>query len=221
MKTLRDSGLSAAVLCGGKSSRAGFDKQTIRVDGMWIAEWIAQLLSDVFDEVLLVTNQTARYRNSSARVCGDIFPDAGPLGGIHAALWNAKHSHVFITACDMPNVSEAYLRWLSHAALTYGAEKDALVVRLANGMLESMNAIYAKSGIPKMEQALCLGERKITALLQRMDTLYVPETALEQFGGREKLFFNMNTPEEISTYQNLSNPRDTIHTKLREISTES
>lgn len=220
MNARRDRRLSAAVLCGGKSSRAGFDKQSIRLDGKWIAEWIAQLLSATFDEVLLVTNQPERYINSSARVCGDIFADAGPLGGIHAALSNAKYSRVFVTACDMPNVSEAYLRWLSRAALTYGAKKDALVVRLENGMLEPMNAIYAESSLPQIEQALRLGERKITALLHRLDTLYLPESKLEQFGGRESLFFNMNTPEEILNFQSLWNSRETKYIESREFSIE-
>ena len=192
---------SAAVLCGGKSRRAGFDKQTIQVDGLWIAVRIAQSLATVFDDVLLVTNRPELYRDSGFRVVGDILPDAGPLGGIHAGLAYAKQEQLFVTACDMPYVNEHYLRWLCRAARDEGAEKDALVVRLTNGMLEPMNAIYRKSCLPEVERSITGGERKIADLLQRIDTLYLPESALASFGGRERLFFNMNTPEEIQYYQ--------------------
>lgn len=198
---------SAAVLCGGKSRRAGFDKQTIQVDGLWIAVRIAQSLATVFDDVLLVTNRPELYRDSGFRVVGDILPDAGPLGGIHAGLTYAKQEQLFVTACDMPHVNEGYLRWLCRAARDEGAKKDALVVQLINGMLEPMNAIYRKSCLPEVERSITGGERKIADLLQRIDTLYLPESALAPFGGRERLFFNMNTPEEIQYYQSRQNTR--------------
>ena len=200
-------GFSAAVLCGGKSRRAGFDKQTIRIDGQWIAVQIAQALAHVFNDVLLVTNRPELYRDSGFRVVGDILPDAGPLGGIHAGLTYAKQEQLFVTACDMPYVNEGYLRWLCRAAVDEGAAKDALVVRLENDMLEPMNAIYRKNCLPQVERSIIGGERKIADLLERMDTLYLPESALAPFGGRETLFFNMNTPEEIQYYQSRQNTR--------------
>lgn len=152
---------SAAVLCGGKSRRAGFDKQTIQIDGLWIAVRIAQSLATVFDDVLLVTNRPELYRDSGFRVVGDILPDAGPLGGIHAGLTYAKQEQLFVTACDMPYINEHYLRWLCRAARDEGAKKDALVVQLVNGMLEPMNAIYRKSCLPQVERSIIGGERKI------------------------------------------------------------
>lgn len=207
MTARRDSaaGISAAVLCGGKSSRAGFDKQTIQVEGLWIAVRIAQALSQVFDDVLLVTNRPGLYADSGFRVIGDIIPNAGPLGGIHAGLTNAKHDWVFVTACDMPNVSSDYLRWM--AGLTRETTAEAIVVRQENGLLEPMNACYHKNCLPAMQRALLGGDRKIADFLEKIETHYLPEQELEPFGGRETLFFNMNTPEEIQYYQSRQNTR--------------
>lgn len=198
MKTRISSGLSAVVLCGGKSSRAGFDKQTIVIDGRWIALWIAHSLAQVFDDVLLVTNRPDLYRVSGFRVIGDIIPNAGPLGGIHAGLTNAKHDWVFVTACDMPNVSSDYLRWM--AGLTQETKAEAIVVRQENGFLEPMNACYHKNCLPAMQRALLDGDRKTADFLEKIETHYLPEQELEPFGGRETLFFNMNTPDEIGYY---------------------
>ena len=200
MTTRVNSGLSAVVLCGGKSLRAGFDKQTIIIDGQWIALWIAHALARVFDDVLLVTNRSELYANSGFRVASDIIPNAGPLGGIHAGLTNAKHDWVFVTACDMPNVSIPYMRWLCRFAEGEKPSEDAFVVRLENGMLEPMNALYAKRCLPQVEQALLQNERRMIDLLQRVPTRYLPAGELAAFGGRETLFLNMNTPEEIQYY---------------------
>jgi molybdopterin-guanine dinucleotide biosynthesis protein A len=194
--------MSAIVLCGGKSRRAGFDKQTIRIDSELIAMRIAGALRPFFDEVILVTNQPSLYAQSPYRVVEDIIKEAGPLGGIHAGLTCVKGDWAFVTACDMPNVSEAYLHWLFRYVEEEGATTDALVVRHENGMLEPMNALYAKRCLPQMEQALLQNERKIADLLLRIHTLYLPARELAAFGGSETLFFNMNTPQEIQYYLN-------------------
>jgi molybdenum cofactor guanylyltransferase len=198
MTTRVNSGLSAVVLCGGKSLRAGFDKQTIIIDGQWIALWIAHALAQVFDDVLLVTNRSELYANSGFRVASDIIPNAGPLGGIHAGLTNAKHDWVFVTACDMPNVSNAYLRWM--AGLARETTAEAIVVQQENGFLEPMNAFYRKSCLSEIQRALLGGERRIADFLEKIGTHYLPEQELRPFGTRETLFFNMNTPEEIGYY---------------------
>ncbi|HWP22342.1 MAG TPA: molybdenum cofactor guanylyltransferase [Candidatus Cryosericum sp.] len=200
MIAARKSGLCAIVLCGGKSLRAGFDKQTIRIDGKPIAVWIAEALLDVFDEAILVTNQPALYDSARIRIVEDILPDMGPLGGIHAGLTHCSGEGAFVTACDMPNISPAYLRLLAREASGKRGVFDAVAVRLDNGMLEPMNAIYAKRALPQIERMLVNGERKTSDLLRRLNTRFLSEGEIQPFGGREKLFFNMNTPEEIQTY---------------------
>ena len=190
---------SAVVLCGGKSTRAGFDKQTIRIDNMWIAEWIADRLANVFDEVLLVTNRPALYAHTPFLIVQDLIRGVGPLGGIHAGLTYARHDWVFVTACDMPNISEDYLRLL--ARLARETTSDALVVRQENGFPEPMNAFYHKNCLPVMEQSLLNGERKIADFLQKISASDLPERELIPLGGHESLFYNMNTPEEIRIVQ--------------------
>jgi molybdenum cofactor guanylyltransferase len=200
MAARQNSRISAVVLCGGKSLRAGFDKQTIRIDNELIALRIAGALNPAFDEVILVTNQPSLYAHSPYRVVQDIIKDAGPLGGIHAGLSYTQGDWVFVTACDMPNVSIPYVRWLCRFAEGEKPSEDAFVVRLENGMLEPMNALYAKRCLPQVEQALLQNERRMIDLLQRVPTRYLPAGELAAFGGRETLFLNMNTPEEIQYY---------------------
>ena len=200
MTSRRKNRLSAIVLCGGKSVRAGFDKQTIRIGGKLVAEWIACELMRELDDVTLVTNQPELYCASRFRVVKDIFTNMGPLGGIHAGLVNCENDVAFVTACDMPNIDHDYLRFLKRESKKSGNEVDAIAVRLDNGMLEPMQAIYSKRVVPQIEQMLSRGERKAADLLQSQRTRYLSEAELIPFGGRGKLFFNMNTPDEIQTY---------------------
>lgn len=194
------SGLSAVVLCGGKSLRAGFDKQTIRIGGKPIAVWIAEALLEVFSEAILVTNQPALYDSVRIRVVADILPDMGPLGGIHAGLSYCESAYAFVTACDMPNIHQGYLRLLKREVQRTNQPFDAVAVRLDNGMLEPMNAIYAKRVLPQIERMLANGERKASDLLGQISTRYLSELEIQPFGGRNGLFYNMNTPDEISAY---------------------
>ena len=198
--TSRDGVISAIILCGGKSTRAGFDKQTLRIDGLLIAEWIAKGLSAAFEKVILVTNQPRLYSDSRCRVVEDIIQDRGPLGGIHAGLSSCTSAFAFVTACDMPNSSQAYLSLLKKKAAQAEGRMDAIAVRLENGMLEPMNALYAKRILPQIEEALAKGEPSVSGLLRRLNTRYVSEAEIMPFGGREHLFFNMNTPEEVDFF---------------------
>lgn len=200
MMNRRNEGVSAVVLCGGKSKRAGFDKQIIRIEGKLIAEWIADELARAFSEVILVTNQPMLYTFTRHRVVEDIIPGCGPLGGIHAGLVNCAGEYAFVTACDMPNISQAYLRVLIEEATQERNAFDAVAVRLNNGMLEPMNALYAKRLLPQIERMLLGGERKIADLLIHQNTRYLSEDEILPYGGHEQLFFNMNTPEEIQSY---------------------
>jgi molybdenum cofactor guanylyltransferase len=198
--TRQQDALSAFVLCGGKSLRAGFDKQTLQLNGKLIAEWIADELSETFSEITLVTNQPQLYRSSRYRVVEDLIPDRGPLGGIHAGLANSTGEFAFVTACDMPNISQAYLRFLKEEVAQEKNAFDAVAVRLDNGMLEPMSALYAKRTLPLIEEMLQNNERKAADLLLRVNTRYVSESEILPYGGREYLFFNMNTPDEIRAY---------------------
>ena len=208
MMSRRNEGVSAVVLCGGKSQRAGFDKQIIRIEGKLIAEWIADELARTFSEVILVTNQPMLYTFTRHRVVEDIIPGCGPLGGIHAGLVKSAGEYAFVTACDMPNISQGYLQFLKQQATQEESCCDAVAVRLDNGMLEPMNALYAKRLLPQIERMLLGGERKIADLLARQNTRYLSEDEILPYGGREQLFFNMNTPEEIRSYFARSQKRE-------------
>ena len=60
MKLLKDFG-SAVILCGGKSSRMGFDKCMIKVNNKFLIEIIAEQLEQVFDNIIFMSNNLERF----------------------------------------------------------------------------------------------------------------------------------------------------------------
>src|SRR5260370_34023417 len=93
----------------------GEPKALLEVGGRRIIERVADVLRQVTDEQLLVTNTPDRYAWMGLPMVPDVFPDAGSLGGIYSGL-KAAGEAAFTVACDMP--------FLSAAVARYGIDRD-------------------------------------------------------------------------------------------------
>ena len=100
------SDITGVILAGGKSSRFGSNKALAIVDGKPLIQHVADLISSLFAECLLVTNTPAEYEFLSLPMTHDRYRDSGPLAGIHAALLKIRTPRAFVVACDMPNLSQ-------------------------------------------------------------------------------------------------------------------
>ena len=113
---------SAVILAGGKSTRMGFDKQLLQVQGGTIVQHLIGRLECRFADIMVSSASPELYDPEKVRVIQDIYQDVGPLGGIHAALVSAKSEAVFVIACDMPYVEVSYIDFmmgeLERAAMT-------------------------------------------------------------------------------------------------------
>lgn len=108
--------LIGLVLAGGQSRRMGQDKALMRYQGSTLIEKASSLLKAAgCDEVLISRN--------AAGFLVDIIEDAGPLGGVHAAiddLCNAKHGsdslvELLVLPVDMPQMTPQLLKLLVSA----------------------------------------------------------------------------------------------------------
>src|SRR5580692_7598065 len=77
--------LAGVVLCGGRSVRMGADKATIEVGGTTLLARAIARLSEACDPVLIAPGSLS-LDIDARRLVRDALPDAGPLGGIVAAL---------------------------------------------------------------------------------------------------------------------------------------
>ena len=184
-------GVTGVILAGGESRRMGCDKSLLPVQGARFIDHIHQTLSEVFDEVLLVTNSPELYAEIPCRKVPDIYHAQGALAGIHSGLAHARSEQIFVVACDMPFVSATAIRSLCAMA----DEGDVVIPRSERGS-EPLHALYSKRCLPAMERVLDAGRKRIVHFFP---DVAVQEVAPEQVawidpGGRS--FLNINTPEE-------------------------
>ena len=181
----------AVILAGGKSRRMGRDKLSLQIDGLSMLESAAERFSAAFEQVYLSVADEKKYPDVILPRILDIFPDAGPMSGLHAALSTLSAPGVFLVAADLPFSSpEAALKIIELCG-----EHEACVVRLPNGKLEPLFGYYKSSLLGACENALEAGNYKMTALLPQDTTRFVEVSELGDLWS-ERLIKNINYPED-------------------------
>src|SRR5690349_13170490 len=94
-------GCQGYVLLGGRSSRMGQDKALLAFEDRPLAARVADLVQQACGSVTLVGSRE-KYGGLGYPVMDDIFPNQGPLGGIHTALSRSRARWNLIAGCDMP-----------------------------------------------------------------------------------------------------------------------
>ncbi len=185
--------LSIAILCGGDASRFGGDKTRVEIGELPLYRIIWNKLEDKSDDIFLQTAPEDEYDLPTSE---DLIPGGGPLGGIYSALTRAKHDWLFVSACDLPYldpeiVDELFLRAEEGTEIT--------IPRWENGYLEPLTAIYNVSVLPRLEETLDNGTRKITDFLDQLEE--VKEVSVEGLIESGKIphncFYNVNTQDDL------------------------
>ncbi len=184
-------GITAVILAGGVSSRMGSNKALLAVDGAPLIEKIYRTMTQLFREVILVTNTPEEYAFLPCPMVADRYSGVGPLAGLHAGLMASTREWIFLTACDTPFLNPDVIRMIC----TVEGEYDA-VVPLSPGGKEPLQALYGQRCLAMVEQALEQGDWKLLNLLDRVRTRFVTPKELAAIPGAELSFCNVNTPDE-------------------------
>jgi molybdopterin-guanine dinucleotide biosynthesis protein A len=190
---------TAVILAGGNSSRMGFDKQYIKLNGMLLIERQIQVLQSVFSEIVIVSNKPELYQNYNCILIEDQLRDFGPMGGIHAGLTAAKSQFSYFIACDMPYMNQAYIKYMLNM-ISEENHNQAIITRFGQ-WLEPFNAFYSKSAISVFEQAYHEKTKKISKTLEKAQVRYIEEEEARRFSPDWSMFANINTQEDLNMLQ--------------------
>ncbi len=179
---------SAAIMAGGGSVRMGKDKAFLEWKGESILQHILKTVRSVTDDIFIVSDLPS-YQNLEVPCINDIYPDHGPLGGIYAALQHSSAQKVLVLGCDMPLLSEEFLKFLIQNA----GDCDAAVSQHKD-RLHPLAAVYDQSCSASFKSLL--EEKKLRMMNAikdvNMKTVQVNEACSFY---HPDLFFNVNTPE--------------------------
>jgi molybdopterin-guanine dinucleotide biosynthesis protein A len=193
---------SAAILAGGRASRFdGRDKGTLVVGGRSIFERQLEALSRTTDDILIVgaSSPSNRRGGVTPRSVADRVPGRGPLGGLDAALAEARDEAVVVVACDMPFVTAGLLGHLLSCVQGY----DAVVPRTERGY-HPLCAVYTRGCGAAVARRLAEGRLTMIGLLEEIRVRTVTSDEIDAFGNPHRLLANVNTPAEYEDIEALA-----------------
>lgn len=181
----------AVILAGGQSSRMGFNKALLEIDGQPLIRILINRIRPLTEHILISSNDSSCYGFLDFPVVRDYFMGHGPLAGFHSAMIRSECSLFIIVACDLPNLREHLLRNL--LLLVDGF--DAAIPRTKDG-LHPLCAVYRKTCFPFIERALQRGEKRvINAILDEALSIKWVDPAEGQFEDLDVA--NINSPEDL------------------------
>jgi ribosomal-protein-alanine acetyltransferase len=197
------------ILIGGKSSRMGEDKFSLRLEGKTFLEIAFETLQNFGDVAVVISEKNNQIKK--LRVVKDIYKNRGALSGIHAALTHSKSVWTIILACDYPFVSVELIEFLTNFTKTE-TEFDVFSPIQADGKIQPLCAVYKTENCREILSEMLENSDEnysVRDFLNRIKTRYVEFSEIEHLPNSEHFFFNVNTPEDFI-----------LATKIRESSTK-
>jgi molybdenum cofactor guanylyltransferase len=176
---------SGFVLVGGASSRMGRDKALLPLGGATMVEQIASIVRDAVGSVTLI-GPVHKYANLGFPIMPDAVENCGPIGGLYTALLCSASDWNLIVACDMPDLTGAFLKQLLAASEASDAD---CVVPEKDGKTHPLCAVYHRRLLRTAESAI---HHKLFKMQDFISTLRTVRWPVPDAGPLQ----NMNTPLE-------------------------
>ncbi|HUT28618.1 MAG TPA: NTP transferase domain-containing protein [Sedimentisphaerales bacterium] len=167
---------TAIIMAGGDSTRMGQDKSMLPVNGRPMIKYICDRLTPHFDQIIVSAGDPSMYAFLGVPVVPDRIAGRGPLMGIASVLAASASDVNFVIACDIPEFDVGLVRRM----LRRRRDHDAVVPRTGGSQYEPLFAVYKKSVLGAMEQALSSGKTRVMDGLSACDVKYLDLAADEQ-----------------------------------------
>jgi molybdenum cofactor guanylyltransferase len=189
--------ITGIILCGGKSSRMQTNKAFLKLSNKTIIEIILFEMKKVFDKILLSANECNDFSFLNIPIVKDSNVNRGPLAGIYASLKASGTDKCFVTTCDYPLINSSLIEYL----VNINSNKEIIVPSI-NKLPERLFGVYNKSVQTKIEEIFSDLEKdksvkgSVYDLHQKASVEIVEISHLHFYN--EKMFLNMNTPEDYA-----------------------
>ena len=190
--------ITGLILAGGRGSRMGsVDKGLQLFKGAPMVAHVLARFQPQVDEILINANRNIdEYASFGHRVIPDAIDGfAGPLAGLHIGMTHATHPLVATVPCDSPFLPLDLIARLT--AGMQGADADLAVAKTFD-QPHPVFCLVKASLAPHLQAFLESGQRKI-------DKWYATLKVVEvQFDDEEAAFSNINTVEELKSFEQSS-----------------
>ena len=191
---------SGVILSGGLSSRYnGENKALLRVGGRRIMDHLYGIFSELFDEIILVTNEPRQFLEWDLHIVTDIHAVRSSLTGIHTGLFYSSNPFAFFTACDTPFLKKELVQTL----LENIDENVDIVWPQTKVGIEPLCAVYSKRCLQAADSHIRGNKFKIQRAFRRFRKKEVSEEILREKDPELLSFFNVNTPEDLARAESM------------------
>ena len=139
-----------------KASEWAKTKPLSKLKGFLSSTEFTLYLKDLFQEIIIVTNQKELFLNLDAKIHSDLIPNRGVLGGLYTGLFFSSFPYSFCVACDMPFLNESVIKYLIQSIDDF----DVIVPKTKDG-LQPLHAIYSKNCLEPIKETIEQGKYKI------------------------------------------------------------
>jgi molybdopterin-guanine dinucleotide biosynthesis protein A len=195
------------ILAGGFSRRFGQDKGLIDLAGKPLILHVADRISKVVNEPLVVVNSSVQKQkfesllSHKANVVVDKHNAQSPLVGALTGFESAKGEYSLLLPCDTPFISTQIAQFLLDTCLN----KGAVIPRWPNGYIEPLQAVYhTKLALTAAKKALEQGKLDLRSMIARLRGVrYISTVILRQVDPKLLTFFNINTLRDLKKAESL------------------
>jgi len=184
--------ITGIILAGGESSRMGTNKALLQYRGLTFIQQIINTMRPLVDQVIII-GRPEEYREFDIKCIDDIFPDSGPVAGIHTGLESSSTTYNLVLSCDIPLITEQILKELIENI----DESNDVVMVESNGQPHPLIAIYHKQCKDLFEELLDRGEKR---LLSALDQLNVKTISIDELNAL--YVTNINHPSTLKKLKN-------------------
>ena len=184
--------ITGIILAGGRSLRYGKDKAFELIDGIPLIQRVLNIMEQLFDEVIIITNEPDKYSFMAHKTYKDVIKGIGPIGGILTGVTRMENEAGFFVACDMPFLNPALIRHLADTRNGF----DIVIPKIGKN-IEPLHAIYTKGCLPFIKDSIRHKRFSIRSFFSCLSVKYVEEDELRRYDPGLTFLININEPEDM------------------------
>ncbi|MDC0240146.1 molybdenum cofactor guanylyltransferase [Candidatus Pelagibacter sp.] len=192
---MQHNNILGVVLAGGKSQRFGEDKSQVKLGDKLLIDYILSEIIDEFDEVLVVSNNLIKFKESEKiSLIKDFRKNLGPLGGVLTAMkWvkdnNKDYKWISTFPVDTPFFKNQILKDFLNKI---NIDEGKLFFIKSNNTRHNIFGLWSIDLMDKLEEDLNKGERKVEVWANNIGVKNINM----KFENKDP-FFNINTKEDL------------------------
>ena len=200
--------LAAIILCGGQSSRMGFDKFRLPMGDKTFLECVARKLATVIDGPIIAAasqrtfDEVTRIGESIGldrfQIVVDQRVDSGPLEGIRGGLDAAGKTSrwAFVTSCDVPLICPEVLHVLQNSLQELESPDIEAAMPASEDRIYGMTAIYRCSVVSKVAAMVNRKQLRVSDLMTELNAKRISVEKIREVDPDLNSIKNLNSPEQ-------------------------